>query len=96
VVSVEPQAGAGPVPTPGGDATGDENRPLSERLLDREKREIIAAVEKCNSNIASAARVLGINRSTLYYRMRKHGLEHLLPTKVSVPGEVPARPSDHA
>jgi hypothetical protein len=24
---------------------------------------------------------LGINRSTLYYRMRKHGLEHLLPTR---------------
>ena len=28
-----------------------------------------------------AARALGINRSTLYYRMRKHGLEHLLPMK---------------
>ncbi|MEM9488424.1 MAG: sigma-54 dependent transcriptional regulator, partial [Myxococcota bacterium] len=26
----------------------DESKPLSERLLDREKREIIAAVEKCN------------------------------------------------
>ena len=24
---------------------------------------------------------LGINRSTLYYRLRKHGLEHLLPSK---------------
>ena len=32
-------------------------------------------------NIAHAARALGINRSTLYYRMRKHGLEHLLPMK---------------
>jgi Nif-specific regulatory protein len=66
----------------------DSSKPLAERLLDREKREIIAAVEKCNSNIASAARLLGINRSTLYYRMRKHGLEHLLPTKVSVPGKM--------
>jgi hypothetical protein len=28
-----------------------------------------------------AARTLGINRSTLYYRLRKHGLEHLLPMK---------------
>ncbi len=68
---------------------GDESRPLAERLLDEERREIIAAVEKSNSNIAGAARMLGINRSTLYYRMRKHGLEHLLPTKVGVgsPGD---------
>ena len=49
---------------------------------------VAAAVEKCNSNIAGAARLLGINRSTLYYRMRKHGLEYLLPTKV-----VPSRSS---
>ncbi len=60
-----------------------ENRPLQERLRDEERREIMAAIEKSN-NIASAARKLGINRSTLYYRLRKHGLEHLLPTKVSV------------
>jgi DNA-binding NtrC family response regulator len=59
-------------------------RPLSERLADEERREIIAAVDKSESNIALAARMLGINRSTLYYRMRKHGLEHLLPTKTTV------------
>jgi len=62
-------------------------RPLSVRLLDEEKREIMAAIERCNGNIAGAARTLGINRSTLYYRLRKHGLEHLLPTKVTGPGE---------
>ena len=67
-----------------GELAGDDSKPLAERLLGEEKREIIAAVEKSNSNIASAARLLGINRSTLYYRMRKHGLEHLLPTKVGV------------
>jgi hypothetical protein len=35
--------------------------------------------------------MLGINRSTLYYRLRKHGLEHLLPTKLTVgePGGEP-------
>jgi two-component system response regulator AtoC len=76
---------------------GDESRPLSERLLDSERREIMAAVEKCNSNIAGAARLLGINRSTLYYRMRKHGLEHLLPTKVGL-GSAPGSgdPMNHA
>jgi len=72
----------------------DASKPLSERLLDEEKREIIAAVEKSNSNIAGAARQLGINRSTLYYRMRKHGLEHLLPTKVGgEPTRAPTAPS---
>jgi len=56
------------------------------RLLEEEKREIAGAVERSAGNIAGAARLLGINRSTLYYRMRKHGLEHLLPTKVAVGG----------
>jgi len=60
------------------------SQPLSVRLLEEEKREIANAIEKSAGNIAQAARQLGINRSTLYYRMRKHGLEHLLPTKVAV------------
>jgi Nif-specific regulatory protein len=64
----------------------DDGRPLAERLLESEKREIIAAIEKSRGNIASASRMLGINRSTLYYRLRKHGLEHLLPTKLQVGG----------
>jgi Nif-specific regulatory protein len=64
-------------------------RPLSARLLEEEKREIVAAIDKNGGNIAGAARALGINRSTLYYRLRKHGLEHLLPTKVVGPGEDP-------
>ena len=47
----------------------------------------MAAIDKAQGNIAHAARDLGINRSTLYYRLRKHGLEHLLPMKeVAVPG----------
>jgi transcriptional regulator with GAF, ATPase, and Fis domain len=65
----------------------DDGKSLAERLLDSERKEIVAAVEKSRGNIASAARMLGINRSTLYYRLRKHGLEHLLPTKVGVGGE---------
>ena len=82
--SVAAAPSAGPAVGGAGDSV-DDARPLAQRLLESEKREIIAAVEKCNSNIAGAARLLGINRSTLYYRMRKHGLEYLLPTKV-VPG----------
>jgi Nif-specific regulatory protein len=83
-VSVAPVPPAAALAAP----AGSPARPLSVRLLDEEKREIVAAVERCGGNIAGAARALGINRSTLYYRMRKHGLEHLLPTKVVVgPGE---------
>src|SRR5205085_2794819 len=68
----------------------EDGKSLAERLLDSERKEIMAAVEKSRGNIASAARTLGINRSTLYYRLRKHGLEHLLPTKVAVGGDEPA------
>ncbi len=59
----------------------DAGRSLYKRLSDQERSEIIASVERCQGNIAHAARALGVNRSTLYYRMRKHGLEHLLPTR---------------
>jgi len=72
---------SGPPPGSSSDPTASGSRPLSERLADEERREIVAAVDKSSGNIALAARLLGINRSTLYYRLRKHGLEHLLPTK---------------
>jgi two-component system response regulator AtoC len=88
-----PSVGTGPVAavaTPGAiSPLADDGKSLAERLLDSERKEIIAAVEKSRGNIASAARTLGINRSTLYYRLRKHGLEHLLPTKIAVGGDEP-------
>jgi two-component system, NtrC family, response regulator AtoC len=82
------QPGTGPVAIAPA-ALAEDGKSLAERLLDSERKEIVAAVEKSRGNIASAARTLGINRSTLYYRLRKHGLEHLLPTKVAVGGEDP-------
>jgi transcriptional regulator with GAF, ATPase, and Fis domain len=85
-----PLTGSGPVSAPAPVvAPVDDGKSLAERLLESERKEIVAAVEKSRGNIASAARTLGINRSTLYYRLRKHGLEHLLPTKVQVGGEDP-------
>ena len=85
--TVASDGGSGPalVPPPSGGA--EDGRSLAERLLDSERKEIMAAVEKSKGNIASASRMLGINRSTLYYRLRKHGLEHLLPTKLAVGGD---------
>jgi two-component system, NtrC family, response regulator AtoC len=65
-------------------ADSGEGRSLYRRLSEQERGEIVAAVESAQGNIAHAARTLGINRSTLYYRMRKHGLEHLLPTRDEV------------
>jgi DNA-binding NtrC family response regulator len=62
-------------------------QPLTARLHEQEKNEIVAAIDRNQGNIAGAARALGINRSTLYYRLRKHGLEHLLPTKPAGPQE---------
>ncbi len=56
---------------------------LGERLHEQERAAIVAAIDAAQGNIAHAARALGINRSTLYYRLRKHGLEHLLPMKGS-------------
>ncbi|HEX3764357.1 MAG TPA: sigma 54-interacting transcriptional regulator, partial [Kofleriaceae bacterium] len=81
--AVAPPSPAAPAPL------ADDGKSLAERLLDSERKEIVAAVEKSRGNIASAARTLGINRSTLYYRLRKHGLEHLLPTKIGVGGDEP-------
>jgi Nif-specific regulatory protein len=66
-------------------AARDGARPLHERLQEQERAAIVAAIDQAQGNIAHAARSLGINRSTLYYRLRKHGLEHLLPMKEAAP-----------
>jgi len=76
-----------PAATAGAGAlAGDGVRPLTERLQEQERAAIVAAIDAAQGNIAHAARALGINRSTLYYRMRKHALEHLLPMKDSALG----------
>jgi DNA-binding NtrC family response regulator len=82
-VQVAQAAAAAPSSLPAG------GKPLQARLQEQEKSEIVAAIDRNQGNIAGAARALGINRSTLYYRLRKHGLEHLLPMKETVPGTVP-------
>jgi DNA-binding NtrC family response regulator len=77
-------AGGGGLAAPSSPVGGvDGGRPLQERLSEQERTEIVSAIDQSRGNIAHAARRLGINRSTLYYRLRKHGLEHLLPMKES-------------
>jgi DNA-binding NtrC family response regulator len=65
-------------------------------LSEQERNEIVAAVDQAQGNIAHASRALGINRSTLYYRMRKHGLEHLLPTRDEPARDEPPSPQPPA
>jgi two-component system response regulator AtoC len=77
---------SGVVSTGGPGGGGEGGRSFYKRISEQEKNEIVSAVERAQGNIAHAARSLGINRSTLYYRMRKHNLEHLLPTKDEPPG----------
>jgi len=79
-VTAAPAAASVPVVTAGA-RSADGGRPLAERLQEQERTAIVGAIDAAQGNIAHAARALGINRSTLYYRMRKHGLEHLLPMK---------------
>lgn len=51
-----------------------ENGTLNNRLDEIEREEIMDALKKSNGKKAVAARMLGINRSTLYYRIRRYGL----------------------
>ncbi len=48
---------------------------LPGQLDDLERRELCAALERCNGNKAEVARMLGIQRTTLYYRLRRLGID---------------------
>jgi two-component system response regulator AtoC len=48
---------------------------LSSRLEDIERRELLAALDRCSGNKAEVARSLGIQRTTLYYRLKRLGIE---------------------
>ncbi len=51
------------------------NQALPARLEEVERRELLAALEKCAGNKAEVARLLGIQRTTLYYRLKRLGIE---------------------
>jgi two-component system NtrC family response regulator len=44
-------------------------------MADLERNAIVAALEACGGNQTEAARVLGLSRRTLIYRMEKHRLK---------------------
>jgi two-component system response regulator PilR (NtrC family) len=45
-----------------------------ESFLERDREELIAALDDTRWNVSAAARRLGLSRSALRYRMEKHGL----------------------
>ena len=51
-----------------------EDGSLPQALERIERDELVRSMEEGKGSKAAAARILGINRSTLYYRLRKHGL----------------------
>jgi two-component system, NtrC family, response regulator AtoC len=48
---------------------------LDSQLEDIERRELLAALARCNGNKAEVARSLGMQRTTLYYRLKRLGIE---------------------
>jgi transcriptional regulator of acetoin/glycerol metabolism len=40
-----------------------------------EREHLQKALAQCNGNVTQAAKVLGISRDTLRYRMERHGLQ---------------------
>jgi transcriptional regulator of acetoin/glycerol metabolism len=44
-------------------------------LKENEKEKIREVVKECGGNISKAARLLGINRSTLYRKLRKYHIK---------------------
>ncbi|MBA2291808.1 MAG: sigma-54-dependent Fis family transcriptional regulator [Gemmatimonadales bacterium] len=67
-------APAAPEPGTGESFTGDDTRPLTDRLDDYERRLIEGALNAASANIAEAARVLKTDRGNLYRRMRRLGI----------------------
>ena len=42
-----------------------------------EKCAVIAALTRTHGNVTKAARILGLGRTTMYRKLRLHGLDHL-------------------
>jgi two-component system response regulator AtoC/two-component system response regulator HupR/HoxA len=48
---------------------------LAAQLEDIERRELLAALARCSGNKAEVARYLGVQRTTLYYRLKRLGID---------------------
>jgi transcriptional regulator of acetoin/glycerol metabolism len=48
---------------------------LDSQLDEIERRELLSALVRCGGNKAEVARSLGVQRTTLYYRLKRLGIE---------------------
>ncbi len=48
---------------------------LDSQLEDIERRELVLALQRCGGNKAEVARSLGMQRTTLYYRLKRLGID---------------------
>jgi DNA-binding NtrC family response regulator len=55
--------------------TGHEPIDLPGQLDELERNKLCAALDQCSGNKAEVARILGIQRTTLYYRLKRLGIE---------------------
>jgi DNA-binding NtrC family response regulator len=69
--SPAPTPEASPAPRPEAASPID----LDSRLDDIERRELLAALARCGGNKAEVARSLGVQRTTLYYRLKRLGID---------------------
>lgn len=58
-----------------GEIIGGAKIDLDSQLDDIERRELLAALARCSGNKAEVARSLGMQRTTLYYRLKRLGIE---------------------
>ncbi len=63
-----------PLPEPSRSAPPGRSR-LDSQLEEIERRELMAAMERCGGNKAEVARTLGLQRTTLLYRLKRLGIE---------------------
>jgi transcriptional regulator with GAF, ATPase, and Fis domain len=64
-------AGRGPRPAPADEGVPDPVLPDTWRLEDIEREAILRALRRCGGNKTSAAKLLGIPKTTLYHRLEK-------------------------
>lgn len=59
--------------------SGDDGRPLKKVLEGPEREMIVSSLEECGWNRNRAAAVLGINRTTLFNKMKKYNIDFKKP-----------------
>ncbi|MEO7591131.1 MAG: sigma-54 dependent transcriptional regulator [Byssovorax sp.] len=74
--SVVPEASPSRASSPDlGEIVGGAKIDLDSQLDDIERRELLSALARCGGNKAEVARSLGVQRTTLYYRLKRLGIE---------------------